>query len=165
MLEGRQGDAYKHLQEAKQCLERVNYAKALDEAQTCVELLTKDFLDVLGICYKPKHDVSEKISEIPQKLEQPPFSSIVEARYAFKSHLTWLMILLKSLTAIRSPLTYGENHLKLGAHQIFNFNGLERGKLLAKTMVELTEETCENINPILEEIKTKIAMLDDLPPL
>ena len=165
MLEGRQEDAYRHLQEAKQCLERVNYAKALDEAQTCVELLTKDFLDVLGICYKRKHDVSEKISEIPQKLEQPPFSTIVEARHAFKSHLTWLMILLKSLTAIRSSLTYGENHLKLGAHQIFNFNGLERGKLLAKTMVELTEETCENINPILEEIKTKIAMLDDLPPL
>ena len=162
MLEGRQEDAYRYLQEAKQCLKRVNYAKALHEAQTCVELLTKDFLDVLGIPYKLNHDVSEKISKIPQKLEQPPFSTIVKPPHALKSHLAWLMILLKSLTAIRSALTYGEQHLKLGAQQTFSFNGLERGKLLAKTMVELTNETCENINPILEEIKTKIGISEDL---
>jgi len=173
MLQGRQEDAYRHLQEAKQGLERVNYTKALDEAQTCVELLTKDLLNTLGICYKPKkgrisHDVSEKISEVPQKLKQPPFSTIVEAQQAFKVHLAWLIILLKSLTDIRSFLTYAEAHqqgLELGAQEIFSFDDLERGKLLAKTMVKLTEETCEKINPILEEIKTKTTMLEEIKTL
>lgn len=168
MLQGRQEDAYRHLQEAKQCLERVNYTKALDEAQTSVELLAKDLLNTLGIPYKPKHDVSEKISELLQKLKQSPFSTIVEAQHAFKIHLVWLMILLKSLMAIRSFLTYAEapqQRLGLGAQEIFSYDDLERGKLLAKTIVDLTEETCEKINPILEEIKTKIAMLEDLKTL
>ena len=173
MLQGRQEDAYRHLQEAKQCLkqclkQKVNCAKALDEAQTCVELLTKDFLNTLGIPYKPTHDVSEKISELLQKLKQPPFSTIVEAQHAFNIHLVWLMILLKSLTAIRSFLTYAEapqQRLGLGAQEIFSYDGLERGKLLAKTIVDLTEETCEQINPILEEIKTKTTMLEDLKTL
>lgn len=170
MLQGRQEDAYRHLQEAKQCLkQKVNYAKVLDEAQTCVELLTKDFLNTLGIPYKSTHDVSdEKISELLQKLKQPPFSTIVEAQHAFKIHLVWLMILLKSLTAIRSFLTYAEapqQRLGLGAQEIFSYDDLERGKLLAKTIVDLTEETCEKINPILEEIKTKTTMLEEIKTL
>ena len=164
MLEGWQADAYRHLREAKRYQQEADYTRALEEARNCLELLSKDLLNTLGIEFKKKkwipHDVSEKIPDVLEKLKQPP-SPYIAAEGTFRRDLAWLMVLSKSLTAIKSFLEYGEPRLQLAAQEIFSFDNLERGRQLAEVIVNLTEKTCNYINTILEEKKTKIAMLKD----
>jgi len=72
---GRIQDAYSRYEIAKSLLDREEYAGAIREAQQCVELSVKAFLDALNIDYMIcrgnrkaiPHDVGEKVSEGPAR--------------------------------------------------------------------------------------------------
>lgn len=163
MLEGWQADAYRHLKEAREYQKQGNYTQALEEARCCVELLSKDLLNTSEIKFKKIHDVSKKIPEILGKLKQPPSPAITDEG-VLKRDLTWLMVLSKALTAIKSFLNYGEPRFGLGKQDIFSFDNRGRGRELAEVTVKITEETCDYINTVLEEKKAKIGMLKNFSP-
>jgi hypothetical protein len=131
---------------AEECLNRSDFAGAIREAQTCVELSVKALLEILGIVYKPKHDVSDKIPAIIDKLKHWLGNDEV---LAVENCLVPEEVWMKILVAMRSIATYGEQKLNIGADVIFSN---ESNKELVKLSVRETEKIYNTIAELIKKL-------------
>ena len=147
-MSGRLGDAWRRRDAARELLERYDYAGALREAQRCIELSVKAFLDVLGVNYRLRdripHDVSDRIPEAFEKVRH--YLEDYEVN-TVRGDLAKAAVLLKMLTSIRGYLEYGVNDLA-GAHETFDYSFAG----LSKELVELVGRCFGTISYLVEKI-------------
>ena len=146
---GRIEDAKGRLEAAEKLLKEFDYAGAMFEAQRCIELSVKAFLDKLDINYRKIHDVSDKIPESFEKLK--PYLEDYEVNSA-RIELARAAVLLKLLVSIRTCLEYGVGNGKqvlASSKEIFD---ITFGKRLANTFVELVSSSYWRIYNLISKV-------------
>jgi HEPN domain-containing protein len=132
-------------------LKEHNYARAMYEAQRCIELSVKALLDKLDVEYKTKegkipHDVSDKIPAVFEKIKSYLENYDVEW---YRVELARAAVLLRFLTSIREYLEYGVGDL---ASSTETFNSIFAEKL-ANTIVELVRDSHWEIYHLISKIE------------
>jgi hypothetical protein len=144
-------DARASLSAAEIHLKEHNYARAMYEAQRCIELSVKALLDKLRIEYKMKegkipHDVSDKIPGAFENIK--PYLKDYEANL-IRVKLARAAVLLRFLTSIREYLEYGVDDLA-SSTETFNSTFAEK---IANTIVELVRNSHWEIYHLISKIE------------
>jgi hypothetical protein len=144
-------DARASLSAAEIHLKEHNYARAMYEAQRCIELSVKALLDKLRIEYKMKegkipHDVSDKIPVAFEKIKS--YLENYEVDW-YRVKLARAAVLLRSLTSIREYLEYGIYDLA-SSTETFNSTFAKR---LASIIIELVGASHWKIYHLISKIE------------
>lgn len=146
--DGRLQDGVNRLFAASDCMKHRDFAGAIRDTQTGVELTFKSMLDLFEIDY-PKdvkgHDVSRKVGELYAKVEtlrkegkiQIPLIYEKHQRDYLKTILGEGAVLQKLLNSIRLNATYSIEGLGIGAQKIFSYHLKELVECLHKLAWQL----------------------------
>lgn len=151
-------DAYDRLSSAQKLMESGDYAGAITEAQMCMELSLKAFLDALEVDYTRDdrgkkrflHDVSSKVYQGFEELK-----SCLHRRHEgeyrdIERDLTKAAVLSSLLWTLRNYCQYGVAGFKeVGAKDIFDYNF---GKDIAEVLVKKTGESHWRIKDLVRTL-------------